>query len=57
MRRRVLIGGAVVLLIGLAGSLGAAERPMMQPRVPADKLAEDRATISGGVTTQWRLRG
>jgi mono/diheme cytochrome c family protein len=36
----------MVLVIGVAGSLGAAERPMMQSRVPADKLEEARALTS-----------
>ena len=39
---------AVLLTCGLvsASALSAAERPMMQPRVPADKLAEARALAS-----------
>lgn len=39
---------AVLLTCGLlsASALSAAERPMMQPRVPADKLAEVRALAS-----------
>lgn len=46
MWRRVLAGVAVAFLIGKAGSLGAAERHMMEPRVPADQLAEARALTS-----------
>lgn len=39
---------AVILACGVlsASALFAAERPMMQPRVPADKLAEARALAS-----------
>lgn len=38
---------ATMLLLGMAvGSAPAAERHMMQPRVPADKLAEARALTS-----------
>ena len=39
---------AVVLACGVlsVSALSAAERPMMQPRVPADKLAEARALAS-----------
>ncbi len=46
MSRQVVIGGTVGLLIGLAGSLAAAERHMMQSRVPAEKLEEARALTS-----------
>lgn len=36
----------LVLVLAIADSAGAAERHMMQPRVPADKLAEARALKS-----------
>lgn len=35
-----------VVTVALAGPAGAAERHMMQPRVPADKIAEARALKS-----------
>ncbi len=35
-----------VLIIGLTASVAAAEQHMMQPRVPADKLADARALTS-----------
>lgn len=35
-----------LLIVGLALPVAAAERHMMQPRVPADKLAEARALVS-----------
>jgi mono/diheme cytochrome c family protein len=45
---RHLVAGAMagVLVIGGAGLLSAEERHMMEPRVPADKLAEARALKS-----------
>jgi mono/diheme cytochrome c family protein len=36
----------LLVTVALAGPAGAAERHMMQPRVPADKLAEARALKS-----------
>ncbi len=36
----------IVAVMSLSISAGAAERQMMQPRVPADKLAEARALTS-----------
>lgn len=41
MRQMTL--AVLILLSVLQGGTGAAERPMMQPRVPADKLDEARA--------------
>ena len=43
MRNRRCGTAAVVLALAAASNAGAAERHMMQPRVPADKLAEARA--------------
>jgi mono/diheme cytochrome c family protein len=36
----------LIVVVSLAIPTGAAERPMMQPRVPVDKLAEARALTS-----------
>ena len=44
--RHVYVVGPLALVIAVTGSLGAAERHMMQPRVPAEKLEEARALTS-----------
>jgi mono/diheme cytochrome c family protein len=46
MRTRVVFCGLLAALLSQASMVIAAERPMMQPRVPADKLAEARALTS-----------
>lgn len=46
MRDRVVFVLSCLLIAGGASLTGAAERPTMQPRVPADKLAEARALTS-----------
>ena len=46
MRKRMVLCGVLLALSLHPMTGGAAERPMMQPRVPADKLAEARALTS-----------
>jgi mono/diheme cytochrome c family protein len=46
MRDRVVFVLAWITSAGGVALCGAAEQPMMQPRVPADKLAEARALVS-----------
>ncbi|MGA6829306.1 c-type cytochrome [Nitrospira sp. NS4] len=43
MRKRIVFCSLLAVLVSNAATGNAAERPMMQPRVPADNLADARA--------------